>query len=66
VNKQTLVVVVGAVVILGLGILGAVAFTGDTDASPMMTMEDGSTMPTDEMSDTSESDETMTNMDMTP
>ena len=49
-NRQTLAVVVGAIVILALGIFGAMAYTGGSDdGRPMMTMEDGSTMPDDDM-----------------
>jgi hypothetical protein len=49
VNKQTLVVLVGAIVLLGLGVFGALAFTGGGSDTPMMTMDDGSTMPSDQM-----------------
>ena len=48
-NKQTLVVVVGAIILLGVGVFGALAFTGSDSGTPMMTMPDGSTMPSDEM-----------------
>ena len=50
-NKQTLVVIVGAVILLGVGVFGALAFTGGDSGTPMMTMPDGSTMPTDQMTD---------------
>lgn len=48
-NKQTLVVVLGAVVLLGLGVFGALAFTGGDSGRPMMTMPEGSIMPPDQM-----------------
>lgn len=49
-NKQTLAVIVGAIVLLGVGIFGAMAYTGSDDSNePMMTMPDGSTMPADQM-----------------
>ena len=48
-NKQTLIVVVGAVILLGVGVFGALAFTGGNSGKPMMTMPNGSTMPSDEM-----------------
>ena len=70
-NKQTLVVVVGAIVLLGLGIFGAMAFTKSDDSNiPMMTMHNGSTMPTDQMTtsgmDTTEANDPTTGMNMTP
>lgn len=48
-NKQTLAVVVGAIVLFAIGIFGAIAFTGDDSGSNgnMHTMEDGSTMEGD-------------------
>ena len=49
-NKQTLVVVVGAIILLGVGVFGALAFTSGDNGTPMMTMQDGSTMPGDQMS----------------
>lgn len=69
-NKQTIVVVIGSVVLLGLGIVGAMAFTGSSD-SPVLTMPDGSTMPSAQMSSTGGTHtmpdgETMTGMDMSP
>ena len=48
-NKQTLAVIVGAAVLLVVGIVGAMAFTGGDSGSPVMTMSDGSTMPADQM-----------------
>ena len=52
-SKQTLVVIVGAIVLFGLGIVGAIAFTGSSGSdSPIMTMPDGTTMPSDQMTST--------------
>ena len=51
VNKQTLVVIVGAIILLGVGVFGALAFTGGDSGTPMMTMPDGSTMPSNQMTD---------------
>lgn len=71
-NKQTLVVVIGAIVLLGLGIAGAMAFTGSSGSdSPVMTMPGGSTMPSDQMTSTGgthtmQDGGTMTGMDMNP
>ena len=48
-NKQTLVVIVGAVLLLGVGVFGALAFTGGDTGTPVMTMPDGWTMPSDQM-----------------
>ena len=69
-NKQTLAVIVGAIVLLGLGIVGAMAFTGSSD-SPVMTMPDGGTMRSDQMSSTGgmqtmQDGQTTTGMDMNP
>lgn len=50
-NKQTLVVIVGAVILLGVGVFGALAFTGGDSGTPVMTMPDGSTMPSNQMTD---------------
>lgn len=71
-NKQTLFVVIGAIVLLCLGIVGAMAFTGSSGSdSPMMTMPGGSTMPSDQMSSTGgthtmQDGQTTTGMDMNP
>lgn len=66
-NKQTLIVIVGAAILLGLGIFGSMAFSGGDDSTPSMTMPDGSTMPSDQMTNTSDTDNgTTTGMDMTP
>ena len=51
VSKQTLVVIVGAIILLGVGVFGALAFTGGDSGTPMMTMPDGSTMPSTQMTD---------------
>ena len=51
VNKQTVVVIVGAIILLGVGVFGALAFTGGDSGTPMMTMPDGSTMPSSQMTD---------------
>ena len=51
VNKQTLVVIVGAIILLGVSVFGALAFTGGDSGTPMMTMPDGSTMPSSQMTD---------------
>ena len=71
-NKQTLVVVIGAIVLLGLGIAGAMAFTGSSGSdSPVMTMPTGSTMPSDQTTTTGGTHKmqdggTMTGADMNP
>jgi hypothetical protein len=49
VNKQTLVVIVGAIILLGVGVFGALAFTGGDSETPTIRMPDGSTMPSDRM-----------------
>lgn len=61
-NKQTIVVIVGAVVLFAAAIGGAIAFTGGNGSgSNMHTMQDGQTM-TGEMTDTtSGGTHTMTN-----
>ena len=52
-SKQTLVVVIGAIILFGIGIVGAIAFTGSSGSdSPIMTMQDGTTMPSDQMNST--------------
>ena len=60
-NKQTLVVVIGAIVLLGLGVFGAMAFTGGTDSgsAPSGQVTTGGTH-------TMEDGGTMTGMDMNP
>ncbi|HLG08367.1 MAG TPA: hypothetical protein VI409_06830 [Gaiellaceae bacterium] len=47
-NKQTLAVIAGAIVLFTVAVVGAMAFTGGS-GTPMMTMPDGSTMPVDQM-----------------
>ena len=49
-NRQTLAIVVGAIVLFVVAVVGAMAFTGGDSGTPMMTMPDGSTMPADQMS----------------
>ena len=50
---QTVAVIVGAIVLFGAAVIGAMAFTGGSDSSgPVMTMPDGSTMPADQMTTT--------------
>lgn len=48
-GRQGLMVVVGAAVLLGAGIVGTIAFTEGDSGSGTMTMPDGSTMPASEM-----------------
>ncbi|MEK7424320.1 MAG: hypothetical protein AAB131_10825 [Actinomycetota bacterium] len=48
-NKQTLAVIVGAIVLFAVAVISAMAFTGGDSGTPIMTMPDGSTMPTDQM-----------------
>lgn len=50
-SRQTLAVIVGAIVLFAVAVIGAMAFTGGESGGPTMTMPDGSTMPTDEMDD---------------
>jgi hypothetical protein len=66
--KQTLVVIVGAIILFGVGIIGALAFTGGNDNSNSHQMPNGQTM-TGQMNDqttTMEGGQTMTGMDMSP
>lgn len=69
-NKQTLAIVVGAIVLFVVAVVGTMAFTGGDSGTPMMTMPDGSTMPADEMSDegtmTMEDGSTMSDEEMQP
>lgn len=48
-NRQTLAIVVGAIVLFVVAVVGAMAFTGGDSGTPMMTMPDGSTMPAGQM-----------------
>lgn len=49
-SKQTLVVILGAIILFTVAVVGAVAFGGGGDSGdPMMTMPDGSTMPAGQM-----------------
>lgn len=69
-NKQTLAVIVGAIVLFAAAVIGAMAFTGGDSGTPVMTMPDGSTMPTDQMTTggtmTMEDGSTMDDTEMTP
>ena len=69
-SKQTLAVIVGAIVLFTVAVVGAMAFTGGGD-TPMMTMPDGSTMPADQMTTegtthTMEDGSTMSDEEMSP
>lgn len=48
-SKQTLAVMIGAIVLFAVAVVGAFAFTSGGSDTPMMTMPDGSTMPAGEM-----------------
>lgn len=52
-NKQTLAVIAGAIVLFAAAVVGAMAFTGDDSKSGgnVHTMQDGSTMSNDEIDD---------------
>ena len=70
-NKQTLVVIVAAIALFAVGVIGALALTGGGSSTPMMTMPDGSTMPSDQMTSTGTTrtmtdGQTMTGMDINP
>lgn len=69
-NRQTLAIAVGAIVLFVVAVVGAMAFTGGDSGTPMMTMPDGSTMPADRMSTggthTMEDGSTMDDTEMTP
>ena len=71
-SKQTLVVIVGAIVLFGIGIVGAMAFTGSSGShSPVITMPGGSTTPSAQMTSTGgthtmQDGGAMTGMDMSP
>jgi hypothetical protein len=70
VNRHILVIVAAAVAIFAIGIVGALAFTGGDSDEPMMTMPDGSTMPSAQMSTTAThtmgDGSTMNGMEMHP
>ena len=53
-SRQTLAVIVGAIVLFVVAVVGAMAFTGGDSSSGdnVHTMQDGSTMSGDEMEDT--------------
>ena len=69
-NKQTLAIAVGAIVLFVVAVVGAMAFTGGDSGTPMMTMPDGSTMPADQMTTggtmTMEDGSTMSDEEMQP
>lgn len=69
-NRQTLAIVVGAIVLFAVAVIGAMAFTGGGDDTPMMTMPDGSIMPADGMTTegthTMEDGSTMSDEEMSP
>lgn len=48
-SRQTLAVIIGAIALFGVGVFGALSFTGEDSGTPTMTMPDGSTMPADQM-----------------
>lgn len=57
-SKQTIAIVVGAIVLFAVAVIGATAFSSSGGSGgPVMTMPDGSTMPADQM--TTESTHTM-------
>ena len=69
--KQTLVVIVAAIVLFGLGIIGALAFTGGSGSSNGHQMPNGQMM-TGQMTeqtdttDTMQDGQTMSGMEITP
>jgi hypothetical protein len=70
-NKQTLAVIVGAVVLFAVAVIGTLAFTGGDDSgTPTMTMPNGSTMPANQMTTggtmTMTNGSTMSSTDMAP
>lgn len=70
-NRQLLAVIIGAVLLFAGGIAGALALTkNDSNATPMHTMSDGSTMAGDGTSmqgtHTMPDGSHMSDMDMTP
>ncbi|GIU94216.1 MAG: hypothetical protein KatS3mg012_0673 [Gaiellaceae bacterium] len=70
-SKQTLAVIVGAIVLFVVAVIGAMAFTSGGDSgTPMMTMPDGSIMPADQMTTegthTMEDGSTMPDEEMEP
>ena len=69
-NRQTLAIAIGAIVLFVVAVVGAMAFTGGDSGTPMMTMQDGSTMPADQMSTggthTMEDGSTMDDTEMMP
>jgi hypothetical protein len=55
-NKQTIVVAVAAIVLFVVAIIGAMAFTGGSEAHPVMTMPNGETMEHHLMTETTGSE----------
>lgn len=52
-NRQTVAIVVGAIVLFAVAVISATAFnSGGDSGTPVMTMPDGSTMPADQMTTT--------------
>lgn len=62
-SKQTLAVVIGAVVVFAVALVAALSFTGGGDDGAVHRMPDGRTMTGGEM-DSPPSDRTMPGMDM--
>jgi uncharacterized protein (DUF305 family) len=59
-NRQPLLVAVGALLLLGIGIFGALRFTESEDeAGAMMTMADGTVMPVEQMPGGASADESV-------
>ena len=69
-SRQTLAIAVGAIVLFAVAVIGAMAFTGGGDNTPVMTMPDGSTMPAGEMTTegthTMDDGSTMSDEEMSP
>lgn len=70
-SKQTIAIIVGAIVLFAVAVISATVFsTGGDSGGPVMTMPDGSTMPTDQMSTgdtmTMEDGSTMSDEEMQP
>lgn len=58
-SRQTLAVVVGAIVLFVVAVVGAIAFTGgNSNSGGVHTMPDGSTMPSTDMGDMGDETET--------
>lgn len=69
-SKQNLAIIVGAVVLFAVAVIAATAFSGGGGSEPVMTMPDGSTMPSDEITTggtmTMEDGSTMSDEEMQP